>query len=223
MGDVRMPNLNRALEGNWFSYHLETDIKEGLILFYGDSMFTRWKPKYDNRSLEEDIRMKDGSLACVNHGFGGSTAEELLYYYPLLVRPWKPRALVLKAYGNDMMYGYSPEEVLSIHARTLEYARHDMPGIKLYLCNIAPNAKPHSPAGDNHRDEYNRLVKAYCEAHPDTTLVDHSSCEDLFQPGHVGDYNFPREELYIDDHVHFNQAGYDIYKKFFLKVLDDIL
>ena len=54
----------------------EQPIEKGMILFYGSSAFTRWSTIYGNRPLEEDIRMKDGSPAAVNHGFGGSTVEE---------------------------------------------------------------------------------------------------------------------------------------------------
>jgi len=37
-------------------------VETGKILFFGSSGFTNWRlGKYDNRPLEEDIRMKDGS------------------------------------------------------------------------------------------------------------------------------------------------------------------
>jgi len=65
-------------------------VEKGKILFYGHSLFTRWSNAYGNRELSEDLRLKDGSLGCVNHGFGGSTSEDLLYYYDRLVRPYAP-------------------------------------------------------------------------------------------------------------------------------------
>ena len=113
----------------------------GKIVFYGSSGFTRWTEKYHHRPLEEDIRMKDGSPAAVNHGFGGSTAEEGLYYYDRLVKPWEPRALVIATYANDGMYGYSPEQVMDVLARLLAWARTDFPGIKLFLVEPHPNPK----------------------------------------------------------------------------------
>ena len=84
-------------------------IQEGLIMFYGDSAFTRWSEKFGNTNLADDIRNKDGSLAAVCHGLGGSNADQLLYWYNRMVLPWKPRALVLKAYGNDTDKGYSKD------------------------------------------------------------------------------------------------------------------
>ena len=87
MFDIQ-PNL-RDLEASIIAYEQEP-IQKGKILFYGHSLFTRWgHPKWGYRRMDEDIRMKDGSLAVVNHGFGTSTSEELLYYYDRMVKPWE--------------------------------------------------------------------------------------------------------------------------------------
>ena len=70
----------KSLESSIVAYEQEP-IEKGKILFYGHSLFTRWgSPQYGYRRMDQDIRMKDGSLAVVNHGFGTSTVEELLYY-----------------------------------------------------------------------------------------------------------------------------------------------
>lgn len=135
MFDVRLPNLRWLEERGSMDSILNADPinEQGLILFYGSSSFTRWKPYWKHRPLEEDIRMKDGSRAAVNHGFGTSTSEELLYYYPRLVKPWNPRALVVYCHGNDLAAGYSAQEIMFLQSRLLEWARKDFPGIRFYL------------------------------------------------------------------------------------------
>ena len=94
---------------NW----LEKDIQRyeampmqtGKILFYGHSLFTRWsKKEYVTKTLEEMILGKNGEQVCLNHGFGTSTSEELLYYYDRLVRPYKPKVLVISLGYRDMGY-----------------------------------------------------------------------------------------------------------------------
>ena len=119
MFEPRVP-LKR-LESRILEFEQET-VHTGKILFYGSSGFTRWKPKYGMRPLEEEVRGKDGSLACINHGFGSSTAEELLYYYPRAIKPWAPRALVISIVHNDRGWGYSPNEIMTNLAFGCTYA-----------------------------------------------------------------------------------------------------
>ena len=225
MYDVRLPNIDWLGQRGDLDWMRSADPskEQGLILFYGDSSFSRWKEKYHHRPLEQEIRRKDGSQACLNHGFGTSTAEELLYYYDQLVKPWNPRALVVQASGNDRGAGYDAGEVMFLQSRLLDWARHDFPGIRLYLCDRRPTATPRTPSGRSFGAEYNELVRAYCARHDDTTLVCHADCAALFEPGFQGDYDHPRRDIFVEDQVHYNQAGYDIYRDFFRKVLDDIL
>ena len=203
----------------------EQPIETGKIMFYGDSAFTRWGPRHGNRPLAEDICTKDGSPAAVNHGFGTSTAEEQLYFYDRAVRPWKPRALVLQTFGNDHGLGYSPMEIVNLYARLCAYARHDMPGIKIYICDVQPNIKIIGMEGKQaFIREYNQLLKEYCDRHDDCTLIEHTKCPYFYEdPDDIGGYDKIRKDIFIEDQVHYNQEGYDLYRKFFLEVLDDIL
>lgn len=198
-------------------------IEKGMILFYGSSGLTRWNTRYKHRPLEEDIRMKDGSPAAVNHGFGSSTAEELLYYYPRAVKPWAPRALVVSIVHNDRGKGYNVNEIMTNLAKLLEYARTDFPGIKLYLCDARPTVKL---CHQRFYDEFLQSIREYCGRHEDTQCICHAECTDLWKdPADAGKYEAEliREELFVDDQIHFNQAGYDIYREFMLKKLDSLL
>ena len=203
-------------------------IEEGKILFYGHSLFTRWGPKWDHRRMDEDIRMKDGSLAVVNHGFGTSCSEELLYYYGRMVRPWKPRALVVAAYGNDLMYGYGPEDVMNV---LLHWARTDFPGIRLYIVEAFPTARKREDSSTGKRsaarikrEKFNKMIRAYAATHEDTKVIEMWNCPDLFEtPEDVGDCAKIREDIYVKDRVHFTQEGYDIAAKIFREALDDLL
>ena len=134
--DIRIPNLCR-LEKYVTDYEQQSD-PTGKIVFYGDSAFTRWSTKWGVRPLEEVVRMKDGSQAVVNRGFGTSTAEEQLYYYPRMIKPLAPRALVVQALCNDRDLNYSPAEILFLQARLFDYARHDFPGIGIFAFNARP-------------------------------------------------------------------------------------
>lgn len=233
MFDIPM-QLN-SLEASIVAYEQEPIVK-GRIMFYGHSLFTRWGGVGWGdkiRPVTQDIRMKDGSEAVVNHGFGTSTTEERLYYYDRMVRPWEPRALVLATWGNDSMYGYSPEQSIHATAQLLEWARTDFPGIKLYLVETHPLAKSkHDPAaklpdkwnnGLRERTAIREMLKIYADSHEDTTLITLWDKPELFEEGHVGDYRYVREDLFMEDMVHPNQAGYDVLGPIFREALDEIL
>jgi len=200
-------------------------IEKGKILFYGSSGFTRWKPKYDHRPLEEDIRMKDGSPAAVNHGFGGSTIEEGLYYYDRMVKPWEPRAIVLRFYPNDISYGYSPVEIVYLLAQFCKWARADFPGVKLYLCDAMPHKRfVNSVMWQRLAKQYNKLLKEYCDANEDCVYVCQSAWPGFYSdPTDAGDYSKIRQDIWVEDEMHLTQEGYDSYRDLFLTALDDIL
>ena len=145
-------------------------IETGKVLFYGSSGFTCWNEDSGNRPLEVDIP------GCINHGFGSSTAEELLYYYPRAIKPWAPRALVVSIFHNDRGFGYSPEEVMVNLAKLLEWARTDFPGIKLYLCDCRPTLKFNGVQMKNNMREFRQLIEIYCSLHEDTTAIFQANC-----------------------------------------------
>lgn len=230
MYDISM-KLN-WLEKSVVAYEQEP-IEKGKILFYGHSLFTRWgNPTWGYRRLDEDIRMKDGSLACVNHGFGTSTSEELLYYYPRLVRPWEPRALVISTLANDGMYGLDLEDSIRNYCKICAWARTDFPGIKIYFVedHPRPSGKDTSKrdawnSGKQRRERFHRWLRSYVSDHSeDTRLIELWNQPELFEtPEDVGDFRKVRDDIFVEDQVHPNQAGYDILKKIFLEALDELL
>lgn len=225
MLDVRI-KVDR-LEKEVLAYE-QAPIETGKIVFLGDSGFTRWNEKWGNVTLEDAIRGKNGESVIVNHGFGGSTAEEQLYYYPRLVAAWKPKALVSMAFSNDGDKGYSPAEVLFLQTRMFEYARRQLPGIRIYACDVRPIMKNMDNCGwlnwESRLTEYNELLADYCAKHEDCTLVKHIASPLFFEdPKDVGDYKKIRKDIFIEDEVHFNSKGYELYTEFFKEVLADIL
>ena len=221
----------KSLEKSIVAYEQEP-IERGKILFYGHSLFTRWgHPNWGYRRMDEDIRMKDGSLAVVNHGFGTSTSEELLYYYNRMVKPWEPRALVVATYANDKMYGYGPNEVINVLARLLEWARTDFPGIKLFIVEPHPcprgkdeTIKDEWNSGKRTRETFIEMIHLYAQTHEDTEIIELWNQPELFEtPEDVGNFRKVRDDIFVADQVHPNQAGYDILGPIFRKALDELL
>ncbi len=213
---VQLDRLSEAV-----SRYDNVPIQTDGIVFYGSSGFTRWgaaNTKYGIRPLEEDIP------GCINRGFGSSTAEELLYYYPKLIRPLEPRALVVSVVHNDRGFDYSPGEVVTNLAKLFQFARTDFPGIRLYACDCRPTLKFVTEQHLRYMNEFNQLLKEYASRHEDTTFVDHINHPIWFEDAKdAGDYLKVRRDIFVEDDVHFNQLGYDLYKEFMKEVLADIL
>lgn len=203
------------------------DMTPGKIIFYGSSAFTRWSKKWKHSSLAEDIRAKDGSEIALNHGIGGSTVEEQLYYYQRLVKAFKPKALVFCGLINDYASGYGTDEIIFMFKRLIEYARTDIPGIKFYLCDIhltAHHIGEKNTPWCNYRDTINDFVRKYCVEHNDCTHLPTVESHLFFDsPEKAGNYDNVRTDIFIKDKIHFTQEGYNLFGKFFRTALDDIL
>ena len=200
-----------SLEASVRKYETET-VEPGQIVFYGASNFTRWGAKWDHRPLSEDVVGKSGKACCVNRGFGSSCAEHQLYYYSRLVRPLKPKVLVYSAlYGNGLSFGYTKEENWELAQRVLVYAMTDFPDIRIYLEGAGVTQKT-TEAQIPEKEEYNAWLKEFAAKYPNVTYVDKLSYMPL-----------RAKDIYVEDGVHYNQKGYDIYADFYREVLKDEL
>ena len=201
-------------------------VKKGLILLYGHSLFTRCKPqnRWGHANVEEHVLAKDGSQAILNHGFGTSSADDLLYYYHRMVTPYEPRALVLATGNNDFAAGYSADEVIDIQARLIQYARAEFPEIPIYCFSLIPTQgqKVATGAAAERRDRYDALLKELCE---ETGCI-FVSLVDLplwFEnPEDAGAYERVGISMY-GDRSHLNSEGYLKFMDFLRDLLDPLL
>ena len=204
-------------------------VQTGKILFYGHSLFTRcsWITKrQENPKLEEEVRMKDGSQAIINHGFGTSSADDLLYYYDRMVRPYKPRALVLATMSNDIAYGYSAKDIMEIQARIIHWAQADFPGIRIYCFSGDPVLKNKGEKNvfTRIRDEYNQYLEDFCARTENCVFVPLEKQAFFYESEEdIGDYNKIREDIFYEDRVHLNAYGYGLFMDFIRELLDDLL
>lgn len=199
-----------SLEKQVLRYEAE-NAPTGQIVFYGPSDFTRWSSHYGIKPLREVLLGKSGQPCAINRGFGSSCAEHQLYYYPRMVRPLAPSVLVYATMGNMAAFGYTPEETWALEERVLTYTRTDFPDCKLFVLGPNPrktNTKERLEAASAH----NALARAFAKATPNCVFFDPYEYTPLLD-----------ESLFVEDGVHFNQRGYDVYTAFFQNVLKDEL
>ncbi len=198
----------------------------GKIMFYGHSFFTRWGGKsWGFRRADEDIRMKDGSLAVVNHGFGTSTSLDLLYNYDRLVKPWAPRVLVINIFNNDPSRGYNAAEIVNHVALLCDFATADFPDIKIICLSAAPGPKRNGLEDyfTRTRDEYDPMLKDFCDKRANCTFVNQSDWDMFYASAENKANRIVRGDIFVEDKVHLNQAGYDLYAEHFREMLDEYL
>lgn len=195
------------LENEIQKYEAE-EVEKGQIVFYGPSNFTRWSTRFKHRPLREDLLGKSGKPCCINRGFGSSCPEQQLYYYSRAVRPLEPKVLVYcGGGGNGISFGYTHEEMFELAQRVIIYAKTDFPDLRIYV--IANNTW----RGDKPKAAmYNQWMKEFAATIPDCKFFDPTDYAPL-----------AREDIYVEDKVHYNQMGYDIYGEWFKEVLKDEL
>ena len=183
----------------------------GQIVFYGPSYFTRWSEQYGMIPMREVLRGASGAPCVVNRGFGSSSAEHQLYYYPRLIRPLEPKVLVYTSQANGPSFGYSDEESWELAQRVIAWARTDFPGLEIVLVGAYPS-RDMTPENEAEKRRYNAMVKAFAEGTPNCRFID------------VLDHEpFRRKDVYVEDGVHFNQTGYDLCAEFYKEALKEEL
>ena len=198
---------NESLEKAVCRYESEPTEK-GQIVFYGPSNFTRWSERFGNEPLRKVLLGKSGRECCVNRGFGSSCAEHQLYYYPRMVRAIEPKVLVYSSFGNSDAFGYSPEETWEIAQRVIAYTLADFPECRIYLCG-ANHRRVVTPERRLATAKYDALLREFAESTPNCFFIDPKEYEPL-----------SLDDIYVEDGVHFNSKGYEIYADYFKKALE---
>lgn len=186
-------------------------LHKGQIVFYGPSYFTRWSTKFGMKPLRECLLGASGEKCAVNRGFGSSSAEHQLYYYARMVRPLEPKVLVYTCHANGPSFGYSDEESWELGQRVIAWAKTDFPGIHIYLVGHHPSRDEDAEKTAQKR-ALNATVRAFAENTEDCFFLDPYERPELAQ-----------KDIFVEDGVHYNQAGYDLYAQFYREALAEEL
>jgi lysophospholipase L1-like esterase len=163
----------------------------GAILFVGASSTRLWK------TLAGDFP----GYPVINRGFGGSQMADALYYADRIVIAYKPRLIVVQEGGNDINAGKTPEQVLADFQAFVTKVRAELPETRIAFTSLSPSPARWAQAEKQKRA--NQLVREYVLAGKN---LDYIELWDQF----LGPDGKPREELFVEDRLHNNEAGYKI-------------
>lgn len=169
--------------------------KENIILFTGSSSIAFWK----------DVQQYFPDKNVVNRGFGGSTMRDLVYYTPQVILPYKPKTIFIYEGDNDITSGRTPNDILASADTVLAAIRTHLPAeVKVYFLAAKP-----SVARWHLKDEYiayNKALRAWTKTKSNVYFIDVWTIM-LDKNGTV------RKDLFIDDNLHMNKKGYDLWFK----------
>ena len=161
-----------------------------VTLFVGASNIRRWQ------SLPERFK----KTPVLNRGFGGSQLGDVAYFADRCVIKYRPKQIYLNAGGNDLHAGRTPEEVLASFEDFVAKVRAALPKTAIAFISIPPSPSRWDEVAQV--KQANDLIAASC-AKQGVNFID------VF-PLLLGADGQPRSELYVEDKLHFSEAGYDV-------------
>jgi lysophospholipase L1-like esterase len=164
------------------------------VVFVGSSSIRMWK------DLAEDFP----DTKVINRGFGGSQLADSTYYADRIVIPYQPRMVVLYAGDNDLAAGKTPQQVFEDYKAFVSRVREKLPNAKIAFISIKPSLARVKLMEQMRAT--NELIRGYAAAGKNLVFID------VFPPM-LNQAGQPRPELFIQDGLHMNREGYDIWRK----------
>lgn len=161
-----------------------------LTLFVGASNIRRWT------SLPDRFK----KIPVLNRGFGGSHLSDVAHFADRIVIKYRPKQIYLNAGGNDLHAGRTPEDVLNAFESFVGKVQKALPETKIAFISIPPSPSRWSEV--EQVKSVNSLISASCMK----SGVDFIDTFSLL----LGSDGKPRPELYVEDKLHFSEAGYDV-------------
>lgn len=161
------------------------------LLFIGSSTIAGW------RTLAKDFP----EHRVINRGFGGSQIVDSTYFAERVIFPYAPSAIFLRAGGNDLWLGKSPEVVFGDFTNFVATVHAKLPETDICFISLSP-----SIARWKQKDQekaLNTLVQEFIGQKPHLKYIESYSIS-------LGADGQARPELFVSDKLHFNAEGYKL-------------
>jgi len=164
---------------------------KGALLFIGSSTVRLWK------TLAQDFP----GYRVINRGFGGSQIMDSAHFAERIIFPYDPKMIFLRAGGNDLWAGKSPEQVFAEFKEFVAKVHAKLPETEIVFISLCPSVARWKRA--DQEKTLNTLVKDYVRQ---TTGVKYLETYTMS----LGPDGQPRPELFVADKLHFNAEGYKL-------------
>ena len=164
------------------------------VLFVGSSSIRLWS------DLEQQF---NGRKVVLKRGFGGSQLSDCVQNLNRLVMRYRPRTVLVYAGDNDPAAGASPSQVRQRFADFAEGVHRELPNTRIAYISIKPS--PSRAALLPEIRATNAMIREFASEHRNVAFID------VFTPM-MDAAGAPRRELFVDDALHLNRAGYALWK-----------
>ena len=177
--------------------------ESGGIVCIGSSSMRMWHSR-----IERDL----AGLSVVARGFGGSHYSDVIYFADALILKYSPRALVIYEGDNDAAYGKSVERIFNDFKYLTKLCRKRLPELRFYIIGAKPSLARWDIA--QKMQAANAMIRDYCQDRHGITFID-------VWPALLNASGMPRVELFIQDGLHLNEAGYNAWSAVIAPILKE--
>jgi lysophospholipase L1-like esterase len=164
---------------------------QGGLLFIGSSTIRMWS------TLAEDFP----GQTVINRGFGGSEIEDATYFADRIVFPYTPKMIFLRAGGNDLWAGKTPERVFQDFKDFVRNVQSKLPNTEIIFISLSPSISRWKQA--DKENAVNGMVEKFVKENRGVKYIDTWSVP-------LDDKGTPKPELFRADQLHFSAAGYKL-------------
>jgi len=169
------------------------------VLFVGSSSIRFWPTvKYFPKST------------VINRGFGGAHISDVLYFLDSLVIKYNPKVIVFYAGDNDVAAGKGSDQVFDDYVEFVESVKRDLPKTKIIYIPIKPSLDRWSFWKE--MEKANDEIRLLCEKDKSLFYTDIATSM-------IGNDSLPDSTLFIEDGLHLNSRGYELWTRVLLPVL----
>lgn len=190
----------------WEALDRKSDDPEDAVLLIGSSSIRRWDTAADDLAPYQVI----------GRGYGGARFTDLAVFAERLIRPHEFQAVVIFV-ANDITGGDNdrPQDVVEACVKhVVRVALQRAPEASVVLIEVTPTSSRRK--GWSKVRKLNAFLREYSLVTPKVSFV--STAE-----WYLDANDAVRDEFFVDDKLHLNRRGYEIWGKLIKRELDRVL
>ncbi len=173
------------------------------VLFVGSSSIRLWQ----TRECFEEFEV-------INRGFGGSQISDVNYFAKRIVLRYEPKVIVFYAGDNDVAAGKSAKRVFDDYMKFEKLVHKELPDTRIIFISIKPSRRRWSLW--NVMKAANMMIKDLSMR--DSRLFYFDGATPLLDSD-----GEPKVELFLDDKLHLNSKGYEVWTKLLRPIIKEAL